>query len=219
MTKLGPYELNQIYTGDARILSESIPDNSVDLIFTDPVYQNIDDYRWLAKTAARVLRPEGHLLAWQGVKWIPETTKVLGDFLEYRWTFELSHLNATVGTIKGDIYSHWTPCFWYSVNGGKPSKRIRDAMDISLISNITENHKWHKSSKALFYWMQAFTQPGDIVADFFCGGGTVPAVAKMLGINYWACEIDSVTADLARKRVEMTQPPLFVMQPEQLELI
>ena len=40
MTKLGPYELGPggecegIYTGDARILSEQIPDESVDLIFT-----------------------------------------------------------------------------------------------------------------------------------------------------------------------------------------
>jgi len=47
---------NQIVTGDARVLAERIPDESIDLIFTDPVYQNIDDYRWLAETAARVLK-------------------------------------------------------------------------------------------------------------------------------------------------------------------
>ena len=48
--KLGPFELgyndtNQgIYTGDARELCEEIPSESIDLIFTDPVYQNMDDY-------------------------------------------------------------------------------------------------------------------------------------------------------------------------------
>ena len=61
---LGPNDVNQgIYTGDARELARAIPDESVDLIFTDPVYQNIDDYRWLAETAARVLKPDSACLA------------------------------------------------------------------------------------------------------------------------------------------------------------
>ena len=38
MTTLGPYDLNTIITGDARELAKAIPDESVDLIFTDPVY-------------------------------------------------------------------------------------------------------------------------------------------------------------------------------------
>jgi len=32
--KLGPYDLNTIVTGDARILAKDIPDESVDIIFT-----------------------------------------------------------------------------------------------------------------------------------------------------------------------------------------
>ena len=45
MDSLGPYLLgpnntpeNGIYTGDAWELARAIPDESVDLIFTDPVY-------------------------------------------------------------------------------------------------------------------------------------------------------------------------------------
>jgi hypothetical protein len=41
----------------------------------------------------------------------------------------------------------------------------------------------------------------------------------MLGRNYLAFEIDEATADAARERVLLTQPPLFVPQPEQLELM
>jgi hypothetical protein len=54
MERLGPYLLgpndtdeNGIYCGDARELAKAIPDESVDLIFTDPIYDRIDDYRWL----------------------------------------------------------------------------------------------------------------------------------------------------------------------------
>ncbi|MBU1621856.1 MAG: hypothetical protein KJ604_20565, partial [Gammaproteobacteria bacterium] len=71
MDSLGPYLLgpndtpeNGIYTGDARELAEAIPDESVDLIFTDPVYDRIDDYRWLAEAVARVLKQDRACLVW-----------------------------------------------------------------------------------------------------------------------------------------------------------
>ena len=57
------------------------------------------------------------------------------------------------------------------------------------------------------------------MADFFTGGGTVPAVCKMLGRNYIAFEIDADTAALARERVANTQLPLFIPEPQQLELL
>ena len=53
----GDYVLDQIVTGDARQLCEGIPDESVDLCLTDPIYQNLADYEWLGQFAARVLRP------------------------------------------------------------------------------------------------------------------------------------------------------------------
>ena len=64
--KIGPYQINSIYTGDARELALALPDESVDLIFTDPVYDRIDDYRWLAQTAERVLKPGGSVIAQVG---------------------------------------------------------------------------------------------------------------------------------------------------------
>ena len=62
MANIGSYPLNQIITGDSRLLAQSIPDESVDMIFTDPVYENIEDYAWLAETAARILKPNRALV-------------------------------------------------------------------------------------------------------------------------------------------------------------
>ena len=59
---------------------------------------------------------------------------------------------------------------------------------------------------------------GTIVFDPFTGGGTVPAVCKMLGRRYLAFEIDPEVAQRARDRVRDTQPPLFVPEPEQMGL-
>lgn len=93
MMKLGPYELgpndtpeNGIYTGDARELAKAIPDESVDLIFTDPVYDRIEDYAWLAETAARVLKPDSACLFFYGIGYLPETLNAVNHGkLNYRW--------------------------------------------------------------------------------------------------------------------------------------
>src|SRR5437868_6367545 len=81
---------NQIITGDARELAQYIPDESVDLIFTDPVYQDIGDYVWLVQTAKRILKPNSACLMWQGQQWLAETICALDNErhtggLTYRW--------------------------------------------------------------------------------------------------------------------------------------
>lgn len=214
---LGPYQLNQIYTGDARELAKAIPDNSVDLIFTDPIYQNIDDYRWLAETAARVLKPDRACLVWCGIQWLEDTMKALRlGGLSYRWTFgAVRPKGFPSGRFFPKGFSNWQCCLWYEKGHSDPNRTISDITFSDNGGFMTFHSEWSKNIAPFAHWLGRFIKANDIVADFFCGGGTVPAVAKMLGVNYWACEIDPTTADLARKRVEMTQPPLFVMQPEQ----
>lgn len=86
-------------------------------------------------------------------------------------------------------------------------------------SNSANGFKWNKNPEAMLSWLNGFCPVNGICLDFFVGFGTVPAVCKMLGRNYLAFEIDPATADAARERVLLTQPPLFVPQPEQMELI
>lgn len=217
--KLGPYELNQIYTGDARELSKAIPDESVDLIFTDPVYDRIEDYEWLAETAARVLKPEGHLLVWQTVRYWYDSSTVLKKRLFERYTLVLTRSNSCVGTNGTYVMQHWTPLLWYSKQDKiKPAIKPRDSIDVPMITGELPEHKWQKPIKACAYWMKCFTRSNAIIFDPFTGGGTVPAVCKMLGRQYLAFEIDPATADLARERVSQTQPPLPIVMPEQLTL-
>jgi len=68
--KLGPYDLNAIYTGDARVLAKAIPDGSIDLIVTSPPYDNLRqyngyefDFEGIAGQLARVLKPGG-VIVW-----------------------------------------------------------------------------------------------------------------------------------------------------------
>jgi DNA modification methylase len=216
---LGPYELNSIITGDCKELAKAIPDESVDLIFTDPVYQNIDDYRWLAETAARVLKPEGSLLAYAGHIQQIEAAAVMLPYLNPRpilitW---MSPPYPRLWSCK--MHVNYSFVLWFTRDKKQPLHWIMGELG-QAYQNKNFGHMWGKNLGAIQYYLLVFTHPGATVFDPFTGGGTVPAVCKMLGRNYLAFEIDPQTADLARQCVLDTQPPLFVMaQPEQLELM
>jgi adenine-specific DNA-methyltransferase len=52
------------------------------------------------------------------------------------------------------------------------------------------------------------TKPGDLVADFFCGSGTTPAVAEAFGRRWIACDIGQTAIDITRRRLLDLQVPL-----------
>jgi len=47
----------------------------------------------------------------------------------------------------------------------------------------------------------ASSNPNDVVADFFCGSGTTPAVAQRLGRRWIACDMSRVACAIARRRL------------------
>ena len=63
-----------------------------------------------------------------------------------------------------------------------------------------------------------YCPPGGLVIDYFMGSGTTAVAAKILGLRWWGSEIDPDTAEMARERVRMTQPPLFVPEARQAEM-
>ena len=215
MTKLGPYELNHIYTGDARELALAIPDNSIDLIFTDPVYQNIDDYRWLAEMAARVLKDGGSVVAQAGTlfRYDAETAMRKSSLQPRPLLSEICKGGGLLLFSERSII-RWKPWLWFSKNGPQWDW-VHDAVYGTRDKSL---HDWGDGTTAMSNWIGRLSNKTGLVLDPFCGGGTVPAACKMLGRNYLAFEIDPATADLARERVANTQPPLFVLEPEQLPL-
>ena len=224
--RLGPYLLgpndtpeNGIYHGDARKLALDIPDESVDLIFTDPVYQNIDDYRWLAETASRVLKPNSACLAFCGIGYIPETHDALrAGGLTYRWRLVIKPVWKL--EFHGKLLVGSQECLWYEK--GK-SRLYQSQLDVQM-STQKGNHdvggaNWGKSKQVLLRYLAAFTTGEAVVLDPFTGSATVPAVCRMLDRQYLAFEIEADVCETARQRVWETQPPLPGLVVEQLDLL
>lgn len=214
-----PEYLNQIVTGDARELAKRIPDKSIDLIFTDPVYDQIEDYDWLAETARRILTPGGNLVAFcsnnESVRIALEFMGRGFDFCDWLIYREMARRRKIWGKNINGLYE--LAC-WVSNGSDRLGSYVAN---FSYVSNgyAVKSNEWAKEASGLVGWIGSLSIKHSTVFDPFTGGGTVPAVCKILGRNYVAFEIDAVTAEKARNRVANTQPPLFVAQPEQLELV
>jgi len=207
---------DEIVTGDARVLAEMIPDESVDLIVTDPPYprEYLHLYRWLGEVGARVLRPGRYLFAYGAAEHLPEQIAALHESgLTYFWTDVLLHNGGFPRVWYKRLVSGYKPV--YVLTRGAPG-RLAWRSTFHVCRRDKRFHTWGQGEGYPFKVIEMLTDPGNVVLDPFCGGGTVPAVCKMLGRNHVAFEIDPDVAERARRRVRDAQPPLLVPEPEQL---
>ena len=214
--KLGPYELNTIVTGDARELAKAIPDESVDLIFTDPVYDRIDDYRWLAETAARVLKPKKSVLAFCGHSYQILAGAAMIGKLRPGPILEHYIAGAIARLFSHSLQCNLIPCLWFSK--GIPDNKWMFVQQLSIPKG-RRGHKWGKAEMMAYTRLLSFTDKNDTVVDFFAGGGTIPTVCKLLQRNFLAFEIDVSAANLARQRIREAPVMLPMAIPEQMELL
>jgi len=79
-----------------------------------------------------------------------------------------------------------------------------DVWDIGIIQGNSEeflSFDTQKPEKLLKRIVLASSNPGDIVADFFCGSGTTLAVAEKLGRRWIGCDLSKFAIQVTRKRL------------------
>ena len=109
-----------------------------------------------------------------------------------------------------DIYG---PGFKPSFKGRKQSKdkhgiyRVMfadDTWDISAVFTLSDEHLFFDTQKPealLKRIIYASSNPGDLVADFFCGSGTTLAVAEKMGRRWIGCDLSRWPIHITRKRL------------------
>ncbi|MEM3845043.1 MAG: site-specific DNA-methyltransferase [Candidatus Parvarchaeota archaeon] len=78
--------------------------------------------------------------------------------------------------------------------------------DIYSIQTITQSkevigYPTQKPEALLERIIKASSNEGDVVADFFCGGGTTPAVAQRLGRRWIASDISRIAVEITKGRI------------------
>lgn len=217
--------LNQITTGDARELAKRLPDNSVDLIFTDPPYPKKHDrvFSDMAEYAGRVLKPGGRLMFLFGHYQLPLALRAFEHTLTYDWIIAQCSGGSQAALFQKRVWAMWKPCLVF--RKGTLRKDCHFALDLfyetaEAMKYAKMFHEWGQGGGFFGYYIDRWTRPGDTVLDPFCGGGTVPSVCKALERQYIAFDIDPTTAEKARTRLAHTQPmhPVFLEEQHSMEL-
>ena len=81
---------------------------------------------------------------------------------------------------------------------------VRDVWEISALQSATKEaigYPTQKPEALLNRIISASSNPGDVVADFFCGGGTTPTVAQKLSRRWLACDISKIAVAITEDRI------------------
>jgi len=81
---------------------------------------------------------------------------------------------------------------------------LTDVWEIPFLSTVARERTGYPAQKPealLERIIQASSEPGDLVADFFCGSGTTLAVAERLGRRWLGCDASSQAVRLAKGRL------------------
>jgi len=94
----------------------------------------------------------------------------------------------------------------HSILTGEKTKGVpmRDVWEISIINPVAEerlDYPTQKPEKLLERIILASSNPGDIVADFFCGSGTTATVAEKLGRRWVCTDMSKYAIHVTRKRL------------------
>jgi len=184
--------------GDFNVVLEDIPDNSVDIIITDPPYpiKYIDCWEQLSLFASRKLRDGGFCIAYSGQYNLYEVMTRMNKHLRYYWTFAMYHAGSTQIVNAVNIICRWKPVLIYQKGSRKLTKTLQDYF-ISE-KKEKESHDWQQSKSSVSHLINVFTEEGDLIVDTFAGAGTTIIAAKQLNRRIIAAEIDEETFNIAK---------------------
>jgi DNA modification methylase len=194
-----------IFQGDCRKLSKDlVKPNSVDLIFTDPPYPKEYHYlyQWLAREAKRVLKPDGFLLTYAGPYWKHKVMMTLGRHLDYYYDFVLIHNGNTSILWPRRIISGYKSILCYTLKSSKALPVTNVLGKYNGTGGDKRFHNWGQEANSARYYIDVFSHEGDLVVDYFLGGGTTAEVCKRIGRNFIGFEIDQKTYQLSLARID-----------------
>lgn len=213
-------EVDVIHLGNCQELTKEIPDNSVDLVFTDPPYgkKHHHLYEWLAEEAARILKPNRFCLTLSGTGDIPAVLELMGKHLDWFWMGGMGH------TIPSSHYptknqSNWKPLhFFQKGRCRKEDLPKKWTVDFMLPERKDKRfHAWGQPGDYSGYYIARFTSEGDLVFDPFCGGGTTAVACLYNNRRFVLIEKDHEAHREAVERLEEERKGFFTVPKIRLE--
>ena len=168
---------NVTLQGDFRQLSKTIPNETIELIFTDPPYaaEHIPLYGDLADIAHNTLREGGSLVTYVGHCVIPKVINMMEEAgLTYWWPIAVILSGSFAKHYPRQVTIKWKPLLWF-VKGDKPSTT-------DFLSDVIKSET---PSKVIFEWEQSIVEAEHIISRLTVEGQTVfdPMMGSVM--NLW----------------------------------
>lgn len=188
--------------GDFREVLAAMPDNSIDMIFTDPPYdeESIPLYSDLARLAAQKLKSGGSLITYAGHYAIGEIYNLMVQHLRYWWIIADKHNGNSARLIGKNIFVEWKPLLWFVKDRRANDEYVADLFQSSQPKKL--EHDWQQDTSEAAYYIERLTNPGDLVVDPFAGSGTTLLAAKRLSRRSLGIEIDKENVQIAKHRLQ-----------------
>ncbi len=153
-------------------------------IATDPPWQDVACYRWLAHFAKERLALGGLLLCQVGNPHLSKALRLLEDEggLSYLEKLVMTYKGISRATVTGkSIRCHST----ILVLGNDPSALSGTLVKSDTYTVMTAKekdlHPWQQPLASWRYWLSRLTSPGQTLVDPFAGSGTNAVAAKEIG--------------------------------------
>lgn len=192
----------RLYHGNMVDVAKQVDDDSVDLIFTDPPYNenSIADYEVLAKTAARVLKPGGSLITYAGHYALPDIFSKMTDHLKYWWIIALQHSGNSARLPGKWVFVEWKPLLWFVKGTRSNNEYIADLFKSKQPDK--EHHIWQQDVSEATYFIEHLTDKDGVVLDPFLGSGTTLLAAIGLGRKGIGIDVDRNAINTTRDRID-----------------
>ncbi len=194
----------RMFSGEFQTALADLPDGSLDAIITDPPYPAELLPLWgdLAQHAARLLKPQGLLIALTGQILLPQVIERVSEHLNYGWIYvqPLPGTGQNSRIMGRHVFQTWKPWIVFS-NGTWPSGIIDWHEDTTPTSVAQKSYRWQQDAAPAAYLIEHLTEKGALVCDPFTGTGSYGEAVVGLKREFVGCEADSERFEKAVERL------------------
>ena len=211
-------EADKIICGDCLEVMKDLPDNSVDLVLTDPPYgigadkaahKNKGKWGWrdYGDTDWDSSRPPKECF--------DEIRRISTIQIVWGANYFTDYLPPSMGWLVWDKGQRS-----FSLSDGELAWTNRQKalriFDISRAGALKDGkvHPTQKSLDVMLRCVASFSKESSLILDPFCGSGTTCVAAKMLGRRYIGIDISEKYCEIARKRIEAAEKGITVKELE-----